>query len=91
MNGVRVGSRLEQLLDLRKRVDTELVMLGHRFSAVQVTEDDPADPKVLVPLSHVARTSIRVWSGGDPSRHGTLPRATVEAYTAAHRPWAAAS
>ncbi len=91
MSGVKVGSRVEQLLALRKRLDTELVMLGHRFTTVQISDTDEADPVVLVPLSHVERAKIRAWSGGDPSRHGTLSRAVIEDYAAAHRPWARAS
>ena len=84
MSGVKVGTRVEQLVALRQRITTELVMLGAEdgFNVVG------RDPLVLVPLSHVEKAKIRAWSGGDPHRRGTLPLSTIAAYAAAHRPGA---
>ena len=91
MNGVQVGTRLERLLALRKRVNTEIVMLGYREPTMPPEgglEVVARDPLVLVPLSHVEKAKIRAWAGGDPHRRGTLPLATIAAYAAAHRPGA---
>lgn len=90
MSGIKHGTRLEQLVALRARIDNELATLGVRrptaTSPTVARAEDPNDPHVVVPLSHVAPKAIRTWSGGAPHRHGPLPEDLVRAYRAAHRP-----
>lgn len=88
MSGVRAGTRLEHLEALARRVQHEIdIERGYSTPRpIDLPRRHADDPWVLVPLSHVARAVIRAWSGGDPSRRGTLPNSTVRAYAAAHHP-----
>lgn len=96
MSGVRVGTRLDRLLDLRRQVDVN-IELERRTGSTRVAQvTTPALPRpesspeslVRVPLAAVRPALVRDWArtnGVKTPEHGTLPREVVAAYVQAHQ------
>lgn len=54
MSGVQSGTRIERLLALRKRVTTELVMLGYREPTMPPRSGGDPHRRGTLPLSTIA-------------------------------------
>lgn len=100
MSGVRVGSRLDQLLDLRRQVDVNIelerragarptpgLVAPETTPALPRQESSPA-PLVQVPVRSVRVDVIRDWAathGYELTDRGRIPHLVLEEFQAAHR------
>lgn len=90
MSGVRVGSRLEQLLELRRKVDLE-IEAERRNTPTPITRprsSTTSSPWDGIP-EHVTSRQIKEWAIRqgllERARRGRAPKHLVDAYRKAHQ------
>lgn len=93
MSGVKVGTRLERLLELRAQVDREIAAERRRVSTCLPAPTGGRGPLAVDPWEgipeHVSSRDIKEWAIRqgllERARRGRAPKHLVEAYRKAHQ------
>lgn len=94
MSGIRAGTRLDRLYDLRRQVEDEIarerrrIELGIPFAAAPISAGQPERP--VITLQDLGKTALEVrrWALDqgliDRIARGRIPQWLIDAYAAAH-------